>query len=88
MNSKCPNCKYLFIRENGYFLGAVVLGYSLAAFSSVPTFVIGILILKEDIQPTLLFACIQVVVLTPWITRVCRQAWIHIDFQATLRNNT
>jgi hypothetical protein len=88
MNDRCPQCNYVFNRENGYFLGAVVLGYIFAAFSSVPTFIVGILILKEEIFPTLFVACVQVFVITPPLTRFCRQLWIHLDYRASLRNKT
>jgi uncharacterized protein (DUF983 family) len=30
MNEQCPSCRYVFEREPGYFLGAMVIGYTIA----------------------------------------------------------
>jgi hypothetical protein len=81
MNATCPRCGYRFERENGYFLGAMVLSYAIASFSTVPTLALGILVAGLPIPVAAGIACAQVVLLTPWITAVSRLAWMHLDYR-------
>ena len=82
MRPSCSECGYVYERENGYFMGAVVLGYILGSFSTVPTFIIGIMVMHEELFKVLTLACLQVIVLTPILFRYSRLFWIYLDYRA------
>lgn len=82
MRAKCSSCGYVYERENGYFLGAMVIGYFMCAFSTVPTMVLGVMVLHADLFRVLVVGCSQVILLTPLIFRYSRLAWIYLDFRA------
>jgi uncharacterized protein (DUF983 family) len=82
MNRKCSSCGYVYERENGYFLGAMVIGYALSAFSAVPTLIAGFWVYHAELLPVTALACVQVIVLSPVIFRFARLAWIYLDFRA------
>jgi uncharacterized protein (DUF983 family) len=83
MNETCPNCGWTFEREPGYFLGALISGYFLSAFSVVPTLVLGHFVFGLDILPVVAIAVAQVVILQPLIYRYARLIWIHVEQNMT-----
>ena len=82
MCPRCPCCGYTYERQNGYFLGAMVISYFMGAFSAVPTLTIGIMILHASIFSVTAVACLQVLLLTPLLFRFSRLTWIYLDFRA------
>jgi uncharacterized protein (DUF983 family) len=88
MAPSCAGCGYVYERENGYFLGAIVIGYFSSAFAVVPTVVIGVMALRASILDVVLAASLQVLVLTPFISRFARLGWIYLDYRADPRGNT
>ena len=80
MHKQCPNCRYVFHREPGYFLGAIVIGYVLA----LPT-VAGFGFLIHNLRPSLSWEFSFVVGfalylgLTPTIFRYARGIWMYFD---------
>jgi uncharacterized protein (DUF983 family) len=80
MHAQCPNCRYVFEREPGYFLGAIVIGYALAV-PVVAGFGFGI----HRLRPTLswefsfLLGFALYLGLTPTIFRYARGIWIYFD---------
>jgi uncharacterized protein (DUF983 family) len=77
MNARCANCGLSFARENGYYLGAMVVSYFAGAFALVPT----VLVLKFvlDAEGWLLIAVPvgQILLLGPWMFRYSRLLWLH-----------
>lgn len=82
MRKKCPGCGYVFEREPGYFIGAMVFSYLVGAFSIVPTLVIGLKILEKDLVAVILLGSFQVILLAPFLFRFSRLAWMHLDYRA------
>lgn len=80
MNQQCPQCRYVFEREPGYFLGAVVIGYT------IPLFVVpAIAVLARLAAPWLswewafIVAAVFYLGLVPLVFRYSRAIWIYID---------
>lgn len=78
----CASCGYVYAREPGYFIGAMVFSYVFGAFSVVPTLVAGILVLQMEIAEAVALASLQVILLAPLLFRASRLAWINVDFRA------
>ena len=79
MNEACPTCHTRYAREEGYFLGAMIVGYVVSALTAVPTIIYFILIQQEHAFTALIIACIQVILLNPVLFMYSRLAWIYLD---------
>ncbi len=82
MNRKCPACGHVYEREPGFFVGAMVFSYLLGAFSTVPTVVLGIFVLRAEVLTVVATAIAQLVVTCPLLIRFSRLIWIQIDARA------
>jgi uncharacterized protein (DUF983 family) len=82
MQKSCTHCQYIYEKQNGYFLGAMVVGYILGAFSTVPTIVIGVMVLQAPLFAVIATACVQILVLTPVLFRFSRLIWIYTDYRS------
>lgn len=79
MFERCPVCHLLFVREPGYFLGAMYISYSLglpviALFAALLWAVTGWWLTKDVIWAVVLF-----LPLAPAITFLSRVLWIYLD---------
>lgn len=79
MNERCPSCGFEFVRENGYFLGAMVISYFVAGFSAVPTLVILLFVSRWEVMSATAMSCLQIVLLNPPLFHFARLAWLHMD---------
>ena len=79
MHARCPVCALKFEREPGYFLGAMVIGYTLA----VPVMGVAVLLLWRatawEWNRILIAAGLALLPFVPAITRWARVLWIHFD---------
>jgi uncharacterized protein (DUF983 family) len=79
MYERCPSCDLKFEREDGYFLGAMYIGYGLglatiAALSALVWEVLRWPLVKSVIGGTVLF-----LPLAPVLTWMARVLWIYMD---------
>jgi len=84
---RCPSCGYFFLRESGYFLPHVAIGYAftvLASLGSWPLlrFVFGI----ENAVVTLTIMVAVATLFGIWFIRYSKIAWLALDL--TLRPPT
>ncbi len=80
MNDRCPDCDLLFMREPGYFTGAMYISYAigipvvalltLAAYLSFP---------KWRLYQLVLLAWVGLLPLVPAIYHYSRVLWIYFD---------
>jgi uncharacterized protein (DUF983 family) len=80
MHTQCPACRYVYEREPGYFLGAIVIGYAVA----VPA-VAGLGFLIHALAPSLdwtlafIIGFVLYLGLTPTVFRYSRAIWMYVD---------
>lgn len=80
MHPQCPNCRYVFEREPGYFLGAIVVGYVLAVpIVAAMGSLIRWLAPSLDWEWCFTLAFVLYIGLTPTIFRYSRAIWIYMD---------
>ena len=77
---QCPHCKYFFMRETGYFLPHVAIGYAftvLASLGSWPLlrFALGI----ENAAVTLTIMVAVAIFFAIWFTRYSKVLWLALD---------
>lgn len=79
MHERCPVCHLKYEREQGYFLGALYVSYALA----VPPYLLLVAGLWLGAgwryEFALLGAVIAYLPLVPFVMRISRVVWMHID---------
>jgi uncharacterized protein (DUF983 family) len=79
MNPECPVCGLRYEREQGYFLGAMYIGYGLA-LPLIAALAALIWAITRWTWDTLFFAALLAFLpLTPVLARMARVLWIHFD---------
>lgn len=78
-NERCPECRLLFLREPGYFLGAMYISYAMVV--AVIAAALGLYALATDWswETMLLATLVPVVLLTPVMVTASRVLWIWFD---------
>ncbi len=79
MYERCPVCNLKFEREEGYFLGAMYIGYGLAL---VTIAVFGLLLwwlAGWSFQTTVIVAVLLFLPFAPALTIMARVLWIYLD---------
>ncbi len=80
MNPTCPECGLVFEREQGYFLGAMYVSYTLSTILlGLLTWVASLLLPEWDLGVLVLVACVAYVPLMPSVFRYARVIWMHFD---------
>lgn len=78
MNRHCAVCGLEFEREQGYFVGAMYLGYALSLAEVLP--VIAVMLLLGFTAASIYTAsCLVLLVSAPFLFRYSRVLWIHLD---------
>lgn len=79
MNNECSVCSLWFEREEGYFLGAMIVDYSLAMLI---TAIIGAIVWSFthwSFEKVCMVAILLFLPAVPAVTRLGRVIWIYID---------
>jgi uncharacterized protein (DUF983 family) len=80
MNPGCPVCGLPFEREQGYFLGAMYVSYTISMVVLGLMMWVGSLLLPTwDLGVLVLVACVFYLPLVPMVFRYSRVIWIHFD---------
>jgi predicted RNA-binding Zn-ribbon protein involved in translation (DUF1610 family) len=79
VHPRCPQCGLSFVREQGYFVGAMYFGYGI----SIPPVLLLVAFfwfgLGWRYDSALLGAFLTYLPFVPWVARISRSAWIHLD---------
>ena len=81
MHAQCPRCRYVFEREPGYFLGAIVIGYVIAV-----CVVAAVAVLSRRLLPALswesgaVLGFVAYLLLSPIVLRYARAIWMYLDY--------
>jgi hypothetical protein len=79
MHEACPVCGLRFLREAGYFLGAMYISYGLGVLTVLPVAIVLAVVLEWALALVLLVALIQTLVSMPLFFRYSRVIWLHAD---------
>ena len=80
MYPHCEVCDLKFEREQGYFLGAMYVGYGLALVTIAVTAALLWVITKWLITKVVIWAVVLFVPLAPLIALLSRVLWIYLDW--------
>ncbi len=79
MFDECPVCGLKYEREQGYFLGAMYIGYGLGVPLLFGLFALFYFAAGWEWSTSLLVAALAFLPFTPAIAVLSRVLWIHID---------
>jgi hypothetical protein len=79
MNDECPSCGLRFLRETGYFLGAMYISYGLGVLTILPVAVILATLAGWPLWAVLTVAILQTLIFMPVFFRYSRIIWLHVD---------
>jgi hypothetical protein len=79
MSDVCPVCGLSFLREAGYFLGAMYISYGLGVATVLPVAVLLAVVLEWHLVVVLLIAVLQTLLSVPLFFRYSRVIWLHAD---------
>ena len=79
MHASCPLCGLKFEREEGYFLGAMYIGYGLGLVAIVGIGVVLWLITRWPLLKVMFWAIVLFLPMAPALTLFSRVLWIYLD---------
>ena len=79
MTDSCPVCGLHFLREAGYFLGAMYISYGLGVFTVLPVAIVLAVVVQWHVAIVLLVALLQTLISVPLFFRYSRVIWLHAD---------
>jgi hypothetical protein len=78
MNDQCPHCNESFMREPGFYYGAMYASYGLTVFLGLFLFVLMVRLFQIDVLVFLIVFSLLIVVLMPVMYRLSRLIWINL----------
>ncbi len=79
MNESCAVCGLVYLREAGYFLGAMYVSYGLGVLTVLPVAMALVVLLDMPLAVVLTIATVQTLVSVPLLVRYSRAIWLHFD---------
>ena len=79
MNDSCSECGHQFEREEGFFLGAMILSYFLSTLLALPVLLLTVFKYDLEFPVALLIAAAVMLVTSPVIYRYSKLVWIHVE---------
>lgn len=79
MHRRCPTCDLEFLRETGYFLGAMYFSYGLGLVTILPLGVLLAVVLEWSLVVVLPLLLVLTLLLMPVFLRYSRVFWLHLD---------
>lgn len=79
MYARCPVCGLEYLREPGYFTGAMYASYFLGIFTTLPVW-LALLVTEQPMWLVLTISLGELFLLIPVYFHYSRPIWIHIDY--------
>lgn len=78
MNDRCPVCNESYVRETGFYVGAMYASYGLTVAYGIALFIAMVVIFKLSLVFFLITFSATLLLLIPWIYRKSRLIWINL----------
>ena len=79
MADACSVCGLRFLREAGYFLGAMYVSYGLGVTTVLPVAIFLAVVVEWHLAVVLVLAVLQTLLSVPILFRFSRVIWLHAD---------
>ncbi|MFI2744646.1 DUF983 domain-containing protein [Zhouia sp. PK063] len=80
MHQHCPNCGYKFIRETGFFYGAMYISYGLTVAQAMALFLITYIWFKFSVLFSFVLIIVMAFLLSKWNFKRARAIWLAIFY--------
>ncbi|WP_084840615.1 DUF983 domain-containing protein [Zunongwangia atlantica] len=81
MNNTCPSCKFKFMKETGFFYGAMYVSYALTVAEGFIWFILGYFILGLSLMTNFLIITSLAFLLSKFNFKISRTIWIYIFYK-------
>ena len=82
-NRACPHCGHPFEKEQGHYIGAMIIAYFVTALLALPTLLLATFKFKVEEPLPIVFAGLQLLVTGPIFYRYSKLLWIHAEERFT-----
>ena len=79
MNRICPSCGNRYEKEEGYFVGAMILAYFIGTLLALPTLLIAVFVMQVEFPVAVAVASLQMILCGLILFRFSRIAWINLE---------
>jgi len=79
MNEKCTHCGHRFEREEGFFMGAMIIAYFISTLLALPVLLLCIFKFEMEFPFALALGAGTIAVNLPFIYRYSKLVWIHLE---------
>ncbi len=79
MNQNCPNCGHHFEREEGFFLGSMIIAYFAVTLLALPVLLVSVFKYEIEFGAALALAATVMAVTMPSLYRYSKLMWIHLE---------
>ena len=79
MRESCSVCDLRFLRESGYFLGAMYVSYTLAVATITPVAIVLALVVEWPLWAVMAVMLAQTLISMPLFFMYSRVIWLYID---------
>ena len=79
MNEHCPHCGHRFEREQGFFVGAMIIAYFASTLCALPVLLLSVFKFEMDFGPALALGAAVMLFTLPVIYRYSKLFWIHLE---------
>lgn len=79
INERCEVCGLPFLRETGYFLGAMYVSYGLGLITILPVGLVLAIVLEWSLAIVIPLVIVQAIISMPLFLRFSRAIWLHVD---------
>ena len=79
MNDRCGVCELRFLRESGYFLGAMYVSYGIGVVTVLPVAILLAVVLEWPLAIVLVISFLQTFISVPLFLRFSRLIWLNVD---------
>jgi len=81
MHDRCENCNFKFLKEPGFFFGAMFVSYALAVGEIITLFLISYFVLKLSVLFTFGVIAIFAILCSTLNFRLSRTIWIYLFYK-------
>lgn len=81
MNKTCPSCGFQFLKETGFFYGAMYVSYALTVAEGFICFIMGYFLLGLSLMTNFILISVIALLLSKFNFKISRTIWIYLFYK-------
>ncbi len=82
-NRKCSHCGHLFEKEEGHYLGAMIIAYLISSLMALPILLLAVFKYETDFPVAMGLTVLEILITGPIFYRYSKLVWIHAEERFT-----